>query len=262
MTTTRANALAEDGHAVIVAMDHGLAGGVVNGLKVPLRTLDAVLRGKPDGVLVSPGLARDAGERIRLNGVSLDYYGTSTIPGTVGADEIHTVVTTPAMARDLGAAGLKAILVFGYERPDLYAANVRAIGTLVDQARQVGLPLMVEAVLWGNKIPEGRRDDVELIAHACRIAFELGADLIKTTLPARGLRSIADALPIPILILGGTPEHEPDAFVRRAEEAVRDGARGVVVGRAVWQAHDPAAVVADLRKVVHRAPSAGLRRGH
>jgi DhnA family fructose-bisphosphate aldolase class Ia len=256
---------AADGHAVIVAMDHGLTGGAVNGLETPLRTLDAVLLGEPDGVLVSPGMARHAQDRITRAGVALwvtlDYYGTSTIAGGDGTAEIHAVVSTPAVARDLGAAGVKAILVFGYEHPEAYAKNLHAVGALADQAHRIGLPLMVEAVLWGRTISPGQRDDAALIAHACRIAAELGADLIKTTLPSRGLRSIVDALPIPILILGGPPDEEPGAFLRRAGEAIREGARGVVAGRVVWQANEPAAVVAALRTIVHQGSAPSKQRG-
>lgn len=54
---------------------------------------------------------------------------------------------------------------------------------------------------------------------------------------------LAEAAPIPILAIGG---FNPD----RAREAVRAGAHGVVVSRAVWDATDPVAAAAELRSAM------------
>lgn len=54
---------------------------------------------------------------------------------------------------------------------------------------------------------------------------------------------LAEATPIPILAIGG---FNPD----RAREAVRAGAHGVVVGRAVWDAPDPVIAAAELQSAM------------
>ncbi len=254
-----------DGRAVIVAMDHGIAAGAVTGLEAPMSTLRTILGGAPDGVLLSAGIARHAAPVIReqqaAQWVTVDHYGTSTVPGADDGLELHTVVASPARARDLGAAGVKTVLVFGYADPAAYLANLRAVGTLVEEAHRAGLPIMIEAVLWGSRIPNDRRDDPALVAHACRIAVELGADVIKTTMPARDLGRIVAALPVPVLILGGPRGNNPGGFLDRVAGAIAQGASGVVVGRMVWQADDPAGVVRALRAVVHPGRPAEASRG-
>ncbi len=244
-----------DGRAVIVAMDHGIGGGAVPGLERPMSTLRTVLDGKPDGVLLSPGLAQHGAAalseyRVAL-WVTLDHYGTSTIPGGDDGLELHTVIASPARARDLGAAGVKTLLVFGYGDPAAYLANLRAAGTLIEDAHRLGLPVMVEAVLWGSRVPADRRDDWVLVANACRIASELGADVIKTTMPREHLKDIAEALPVPVLILGGPHRHDRGPFLDRVTRAIAEGARGIVAGRMVWQSADPADMVRGLRAAVH-----------
>ncbi len=243
------------GRAVIVAMDHGIADGVAEGLESPLTVLRTVLPAGPDGVLLGPGMARHAAVMVRQAGaalwITMDHYGTSTLPGGNEGLELRTVIATAAYARDLGAAGVKTVLVFGYADPQAYLANVRSVGMLAEDAHRAGLPLMVEAVLWGRRIPDDRRDDPGLLAHACRIAAELGADLIKTTLPRAHLRGIVDALPVPVVILGGPGTNDHHGFLERIADAIQQGARGVVVGRKVWQADDPAGAVRALRAVVH-----------
>ena len=111
---------------------------------------------------------------------------------------------------------------------------------------------MVEAVLWGPEIPQEKRNDPELINRACRVAFELGADLIKTeyTGNQESFRDITDNYPIPILVLGGSKTGLEDLF-RRVKDAMNAGARGVVIGRNVFQQEYPAKLVRALNSIVN-----------
>ena len=243
------------GRAVIVAMDHGIGSGAVRGLEAPGRVLDEVLLGRPDGVLLGLNLARHLLPRLRGAGVpfwvTLDAYSTSTVPGEHGDLTLHTAIATPSAARDLGARGVKALLVFGHSDHRQYLDNVRSVALLAEDAHRAGLPIMVEAVLWGRHIPEARRDHPDSIQHACRMAFELGADLVKTTRPKRGLEEVVASTPVPVLILGGDRSGDEAGFLRDVATAMAGGARGVVCGRAIWQNPAPAEIVRALTAVVH-----------
>lgn len=246
---------ARTGRAVIVAMDHGIGSGAVRGLESPAGVLEEVLGGTPDAVLLGPHLARLVRPRLHDAAmpfwVTLDAYSASTVPGRDDAQELHVVIAAPALARDLGASGVKALLVFGQRDAAAYVDNVRAVAMLSEQAHQVGLPLMVETVLWGARISDSERDSPEILQHACRIAFELGADLIKAAPPRTGFREIVASTPVPILMLGGDRGGNHRGFFHDVAAAVAAGVRGVVCGRMVWQHPAPAEIVRALCAVVH-----------
>jgi len=246
------------GRAVIIALDHGIGTGVLPGLESPVQTLRAVLEGPPDGVLVGPHFARRFAEELRQAGVpvwiTLDFYGTSTVPGWNETLELYAPIATPSLARELGGVGVKAVLVFGRRQPEAYVDNLRTVAAFAEQALQARVPLMVEAVLWGARIPEDRRDDPDLLLPACRVAFELGADLIKVPMPRRDLHEIVAAVPVPIMILGGAGAGGT-TFLNEVAQAMAAGARGVVCGRAVWQSASPASMVRALRAIVHEGRS-------
>ncbi|MER3438253.1 MAG: fructose-bisphosphate aldolase, partial [Chloroflexota bacterium] len=101
--------------------------------------------------------------------------------------------------------------------------------------RRVGLPLIVEAVLWGSQIDN--KKDPERLAFACRMAVELGADAIKTeyTGDPVTMRQIIETCPAPVLVLGGAKSDSVADVLEATRGAMEAGARGVIYGRNVWQ---------------------------
>ncbi|WP_323677279.1 hypothetical protein [Halorubellus sp. PRR65] len=57
------------GNAVVVALDHGLSLGAPEEFAYPAATLDHVLAGEPDTVLVGPHFARRDSDRIERVGI-------------------------------------------------------------------------------------------------------------------------------------------------------------------------------------------------
>jgi DhnA family fructose-bisphosphate aldolase class Ia len=104
----------------------------------------------------------------------------------------------------------------------------------------------------------------EQVAIGCRMAAELGADMIKTFFTGKGFTQIAAATPIPILALGALKKpRETDALVAAAQ-AIEHGARGVVFGRNVVQARDPQRLLEALKEVVKagKAPDDTAKNYH
>lgn len=241
---------AKSGNANIVAMDHGLASMVFNEFKNPGVTLMRVLEGKPDGVLVSPMMIYHFAElfaqypKVKII-ATLDAI---IIPELCGPTPIFDVDS----AINMGANAVKSLLVFGQSDSSRYLENMRHVSLLSTQTKVRKIPFMIEAVLWGPEIPPEKRNDPELINRACRVAFELGADLIKTeyTGDEASFRDITSNYPIPILVLGGSKTGLEDLF-RRVKEAMNAGARGVVIGRNVFQAESPAKLVMALDAIVN-----------
>jgi len=251
----------ESSNAVVVALDHGLGMGAVEGFSDPEATLDAVLAGDPDGVLVGSAFARHYGDRIDDAGVetlvTADVVTFSTRPGH---DEGMDIWTRPFDVEELLAhdpVGVKAVLVFGRDDRRLFERNIDAIGRLATELRGTGVPLIVEPVQWGSRVPDDLATDHDYVEDACRIAWEIGADVLKAPYSGEPERyaDLVDNSPVPVTVLGGPASGSTAAMLRDVREAVDAGARGPVIGRSVWQSDDPAAVTRALGEIVHEGAS-------
>jgi class I fructose-bisphosphate aldolase len=96
------------------------------------------------------------------------------------------------------------------------------------------------------------------IAHASRVAAELGADIIKIPAPKDDevLAGITAGLPVPIVVAGGCKIPETRMFLERIERSLVIGARGVAVGRNVFQHSRPEPLLRAVGDIVHHGLSA------
>ena len=99
---------------------------------------------------------------------------------------------------------------------------------------------------------EGSAVEPEAVAHICRIAVELGADILKAPYVGapEAYRPIVDHSPVPVTILGGARTGDVEDVVANVRAAVGIGVRGVVFGRNVWQHPDSGEVVRKLRQAL------------
>lgn len=90
------------------------------------------------------------------------------------------------------------------------------------------------------------------MAGAARCGAELGAHIVKTSLP-QPRAGIAEAATcgVPLLIAGGDLASDRAALLASTSEVLAHGASGVAFGRNVWAGGDPEGVVSDLRALVH-----------
>ena len=79
---------------------------------------------------------------------------------------------------------------------------------------------------------------------------ELGATYIKTYYVDEDFDTVTAGCPVPIVIAGGKKIPEADAL-ELAYKAVQEGAAGVDMGRNIFQAEHPIAMIQAVRKVVH-----------
>ena len=243
------------GNALVVALDHGVGMGAVAGFERPGETLASVLDGNPDGILATPAFVRqfresitDAGVDAVLTADTLFFArGLGEYDGPIqqGPGDVQSLV-------ELEPSGIKLMLVFGRERSAL-RRNLEYVRRTAQVLDGTGVPLVVETVLWGDRIPDADRTDPKRLASACRVAWEHGADALK--IPYTGdvdsFEGLVDCVPIPIFVLGGPASDSPDDIVDDVRTAVVAGARGAMVGRSVWQSSDPAGVTRRLCDAVH-----------
>src|SRR2546422_9185486 len=120
------------------------------------------------------------------------------------------------------------------------------LGKLVDEGEEAGVPVL--AVTAVGKELEKR--DARSLGLACRIASEFGAHFIKTYY-CDEFSKVVESCPVPLVVAGGPKlETELDAL-ELAYEAIQDGAKGVDMGRNIWQSTNPVGMIRGIRAVVH-----------
>ena len=140
----------------------------------------------------------------------------------------------------------------GFMGAPVETTTFEIVGRVVGECAADGLPVMVEALPCpADKIPDPM--DADAMASASRIAFELGADIVKTyyTGSPETFARVTGGCPAPVLIAGGARMDTLEAALGVVHGAMQAGGRGVVFGRNIWQDPDPARVMRALRAIIH-----------
>ena len=142
----------------------------------------------------------------------------------------------------MGAAGITTQVYVGgvHEK-----ATLDNLAQLINEGYRYGIPTLgVTAV--GKELAR----DARYLGLACRVIAELGAHFVKTYYCEPGFEDVVAGTPVPIVIAGGKKLPELDALTM-AYKAIQQGAAGVDMGRNVFCAEDPVAMVQAVYAVVH-----------
>lgn len=248
---------AGSGRGIITAFDHGTTLRVSAPAR---RTLQAIVDGGPDGVLLSPGMLAAGADLFARRGAPVPVLRADWTVIDEGfksqVGEHHRVNITPHEALSLGAGAICMYLISGPADGRQFADNVRSVARAAVKARKAGIPLIVEATLWGSQHSD--KHDPDTLQHMCRVAFEIGAHAIKTeyTGDPDSMRQIVESVECPVLTLGGA-KGERRKVLADARAALGAGVKGLIFGRNVWDTDDPAATTRELLDLVHATPTEG-----
>jgi DhnA family fructose-bisphosphate aldolase class Ia len=245
MTTRRLNRIfAEDGRTVIVALDHGLIDGPCEGFEIPGDTISAVIAGGADAILTSYGIATAFAAELSRVGLIVRSDGAETNLGQPSSGSLGQFFGAEEALR----VGADALVVTAMPGSDKEAATLDNLARTVAEAHRWGLPVLGEMVPGGfNGGPEVRGP--EAVALAARLGAELGADFIKAPY-CDDYSTVTESTFAPVVILGGSKGDE-SAMLANIRQAIDDGAKGVAIGRNVFQCDDPTAMTAAIVAVVH-----------
>jgi len=229
------------GRTLIVPLDHALPDGLLPGLSDSRRIIADAARAGADAVMLRPGLM-DAVVETDSRGVGVILMLTGRL--TRGVD--HVLLNTVEHAVRCGADAVCAEFKLG-SSGDL--ENARLAGEVVEAARRFAVPVLMTCYAL--------REHVEKVgpvayAHACRICEELGADLIKTSLPPDPeiISACLSAVRIPIVLAGGAGGRTLD-LMSHVGAAVALGVAGAAIGRNIWGHEDPVGTGRRFRDIVH-----------
>lgn len=245
-----------DGRTVVFTIDHGKVSGAVPGMEDAGGTLAWALASHTDAVLLNPGIfKRSVGlwQRHPSPGVvlALDVHLTGTLPGVSSGAQAYRMLSSVNEAAALGADAVKIVLAFGRKDLEVHAENMRLVAETVREADVIGMPVIFEPTLWGDAVPDDKKNDPAMIPHICRIAVELGADVIKTPYAPGVFADLCRQLPVPVTVMGGAKTNSTDDLYALAQGIVDEGVAGLIVGRNVWQHEDSVTVWKQLNRIFH-----------
>ncbi len=239
------NIFREDNKAVIVAMDHGLGLDVLPEMAETSKILSSIVNGGADAVLAGYGMARTFFEELKGTGLILRVDG-----GNSALSSFHTG-NRMLDSEDALREGADCLACMGFLGTTNEVDTLLNISELAAEAHGWGLPLLAEMLPGGFSSEPAKT--VENVRLAARIGAELGADIIKTSFvgSVAEFRTVVEGCFKPVIVLGGAKVKNLQDLFEVVEKAMEAGARGVAIGRNVWQHADPGAVTAALVEMVH-----------
>jgi putative autoinducer-2 (AI-2) aldolase len=97
---------------------------------------------------------------------------------------------------------------------------------------------------------ELEKRDARYLSLCCRIAAELGANVVKTYW-CEEFEKVAETCPVPVVIAGGPKCETQLEVLEFVYNGLQRGAIGVNLGRNVWQDAHPVAAARALQALIH-----------
>lgn len=106
----------------------------------------------------------------------------------------------------------------------------------------MGVATLAEIMFFGNERFKDPATQAKELYRGCRIAMELGADILKVPLIADldALGEIIEKVKLPTYIMGGSASPVPEELVRAVAPLKNLPIRGLMFGRNLWQYSDMA----------------------
>ncbi len=221
----------------MLAIDHGYFLGPTSGLEQPGRTI-APLLPHADSLMLTRGTLRQCVPSASATPIVLRVSGGTSILSELSHEGL-TVAMEDAIRLNAAAVTLSIFVGGPGERKSLLN-----LAKLVDRGERYGIPVLAVTAV-GKEMAR----DARYLGLACRISAELGAHMVKTYY-CEGFAEVVAGTPVPIVIAGGQKIPEP-AAIRLAHDAIAAGARGVDMGRNIFQSDCPVGMIRAVRAVVH-----------
>ncbi|WP_277555454.1 class I fructose-bisphosphate aldolase [Halobaculum limi] len=243
-------AITRDGKALILAYDHGIEHGPVDFEPNPetadpervfeLATHDAVTAlavGKGVAEAYYPQFEDDVTLLAKLNGTSNLWMG----------EPDSAVNWSVEYAAELGADAIGFTLYGGSNNEVEMAEEFR-------EAQEAARAHDMGVVMWSYPRGQGLKNDTapDTIAYAARLGLELGADIAKVKYPGSPDAMAAAtrmAGPTKVVMSGGSKANDLQ-LLETVADAMAAGAKGLAVGRNVFQRENPEEMLDALEAVI------------
>ena len=246
----------EKKNLVISALDHVLEYGVQEGIEDANAAITRCLT--TDALLLSRFMLKRNWELfaspnapvpiVRLNWSSAFYY---PLEYRRGYTKIATSVEDAVQA---GAEMVICSLFLENEDEEMETENVSVFSEVVRRKEALGVPLIGECYVVEHA--ERTQDQVhEKVKRVVRVMTELGADLIKCFYTGERFPEIIENTPTPVFTIGAEKLNTDLEVLKKAEVSARGGANGIIFGRNIFMAENPAKLIEALNDVINAGAS-------
>jgi class I fructose-bisphosphate aldolase len=249
-------AITRDGKCIILAYDHGLEHGPTDFDPVPETSdpevvWDLATHSAVTALAVQKGVAEayypsyedDVSLLAKVNGTSNLWMG----------EPDSAVNWSVENAAELGADAI-GFTLYGGSNNEVEMQEEFRDAQEAARANDLGV------VMWSYPRGQGLKNDTSssVIAYAARLALELGADVAKVKYPGSGEameEAVRAAGPTSVVMSGGSKASDRE-FLSTVESAMNAGAKGLAVGRNVFQRENPEALLDALEMVIFEEATA------
>ncbi len=232
------------GKGVWIPIDHGASDYPVEGLENLEELISKISHA--DAIVAQKGVVSKF-SHTEANFVA--HLSVSTRhAGQRSTDKVLVGSVEESLSR--GAMGVSVqVNVGSHFEPDM----IERLGEVTMDAQMLNCTVLGMMYPRGENLNIMEGDDTEGAAHAARLGFELGCDVIKTkwTGSIDSFRKVTSAVPIPVLIAGGPAGSGIEDTLSVVHQAMQAGGGGVCMGRQVFSHQYPDRVVTALKEIVH-----------
>ncbi|MGX7030347.1 3-hydroxy-5-phosphonooxypentane-2,4-dione thiolase [Vagococcus zengguangii] len=228
----------KSGNSMMFAFDHGYFMGPTSGLE----RLDLIIPEVIDEVDVlmgTRGALRSSVDPACGKGIALRATSGSSILFDDMSHEINAVDIEEAIRLNADCLAVQTFI-----GADGQLSSLKNLSDMVNIGNRYSIPTM--GVVAVGKDME--RTD-KFFKLATRIVAELGANIIKSYY-CDNFEEVVAACPVPIVVAGGKKLPEKEAFTL-AYNAISRGAKGLDMGRNIFQSQHPKAMARSVSKIVH-----------
>ncbi len=229
----------ESGRTVMLAIFHGYFQGPTTGLeRIDVNILPLVPYA--DTLMLTRGILRSVVPPSLTTPIVLRASGGASILKELSNEEI-AVDIEDSIRLNVCAMAVQVFIGGEYEKESIHNMT-----RLIDMGNRYGIPTLAVTAVGKDMARDAR-----YFRLATRICAELGAQYIKSYYIEEGFETVTASCPVPIVMAGGKKIPEKDAL-NMAYNAVQQGAAGVDMGRNIFQAEAPVAMIQAVKAVVHK----------
>jgi len=229
----------KSGNTLMLAFDHGYLMGSTAGLE----RLDIVIPQLAEDIdvfMATRGALRTCVPPNFNKAVALRCSAGSTVAVDDVTHEFVGVCVEDAIRLNASCMAVQTFIGVMDEEKN----SLKNLCNVIDTGSKYGIP-----VLGVVAVGKSMARDTKFFLLATRVLAEVGAHIVKTYY-CDEFEKVTAACPVPIVVAGGKKIPENEALTL-AYKAISDGAAGVDMGRNIFQAQNPQAMVKAIRKIVH-----------
>ena len=248
--TTR---IEKNGKVMLIAYDQGFEHGPVDFDEVsvdPTYIMDIAKNGYFTGVVFQEGVAAKYYDRTSGVPLIVKLNGKTSFQGE---EPLSLQLCTVEKAAELGAIGVGYTIYLGSEHEEQMLAEFSKIE---DEAHAKGMIVIAWMYPRGKKVA-GKESDKDVVAYGARIGMELNADFVKVpyTGDVESFSWVVKAAGKTGVLAQGGKKVDWENLDKEVEGVMRSGAKGIAIGRNVWQDLNANEVSKKLSEIVFRENS-------